>query len=88
MTPQQEQKLNEVYEWVQQRKRQQIVLPLDDPSRTIIGGFQDEGAGSTSLTQQYTDSRGDTHTGPKAYAGTRLWLADGTRYEVPYLSTS
>ena len=36
MTPEQEQKLNEVYEWMQERKRQQIDFPLDETSKTII----------------------------------------------------
>lgn len=82
----------ELLEWKRQKTQQQISYPLDDPSRNIVGGLQDDGPGATSLTQVYTDnnavSGGDTHTGTKAYAGTRLILINGTRYEIPYIATS
>lgn len=80
-------KVDELYEFMMQKKEQQISLPLDDASRNILGGVAYDGGGSTTKTQIYTDSNSDTHTGPKAYAGTILLLVDGVRYEVPYIAT-
>lgn len=39
MTPEQEQKLNEVYEFMQNKKRQQISYPLDTASQNIINNI-------------------------------------------------
>lgn len=36
MTPEQEQKLNELYQWMKEKQRQQISFPLDTASQNII----------------------------------------------------
>lgn len=87
MLPEQERKLNEIYEWMLQKKRQQITMPLDDASRILLGAITYDGAGSTAKTQVYTDSNSDTVTAPKAYTGTLLLVIEGVRYEVPYIAT-
>jgi len=87
MTPEQLTMLTELYDWMKEKKRQQISLPLDDPSRNIIGGFQDEGAGSTTKTASI-NLTGDAETiiVPAPYIGTRSILIGGTRYEIPYIA--
>lgn len=89
MTPQQEQKLNEIYDWMLQKKQQQVSYPIDDASlQTILERLTTlttSGTSATSLTQVYTDSATNTHTGPKAYAGRLLIVSGSTTYEVPYL---
>lgn len=87
MPPEDRQKLNEIYDWMIQKKRQQITLPLDDASRNLLGGVTYDGAGSTATTQVYTDSGSDTVAAPKAYTGTLLLVIEGVRYEVPYIAT-
>lgn len=78
--------------FVEEKKRQQISYPLDEASRYALFGSRlvvgDGGNGGTALTQVYTDSNSDTHTGPKAYADTRLLKVGGVTIEVPYLSIS
>lgn len=86
MTPEQQNMLEEVFNWMQQKKVQQISFPLDDASRNASGFASRVGQGSTTKTQTYTDSNGDTLTGPKAYLGTVIFLADGTQYEIPYIA--
>ena len=39
MSPEEKRKLNEVYEWMEKRKRQQITFPLDDTSQQIINSL-------------------------------------------------
>lgn len=80
-------KLDELYEWMQARKEQQISYPLDDISMQIlVSSVIGLGAGSTALTQTYTDSRGDTVIAPKAYAGSRIIKINGTKYEFGYIA--
>jgi len=90
MTPEEKTMLQEVFNYIQERKRQQISFPLDEASRnTVFDGSligDDLGNGSTALTQVYTDSNSDTHTGPKAYTDTRLIKIGTVTIEVPYLS--
>jgi hypothetical protein len=89
MTPEQSQKLDELYEWMQERKRQQISYPIDDVSLIAITdrlvSLLFNGTTGGSLTQAYVDSGADTVTAPKAYAGRLKILANGTEYQVPYL---
>lgn len=76
----------DLMEWKRQRETQQLSYPVDDASRNALGAAFKIGLGSTTKTQVYTDSHGDTLTGPKAYLGTVIFLADGTQYEIPYLA--
>jgi spore coat protein U-like protein len=85
MTPQEKQMLQEIYEWMQEKKKQQISYPLDDASRNALGVLSVTGNGASALTQVYTDSNTDTHTGPKAYADTLIVVFEGAQYEIPYL---
>lgn len=79
-------KIEEISRWMQERKQQQITLPLDPASRNVIGAPSILRLGSTAKTQVYTDSRGDTVTGPKAYAKTFIIMQNGQQYEVPSLT--
>ena len=82
--------LRVLQDFIEQKKRQQISFPIDETSKNIIfdGSLigDDLGNGSTALTQVYTDSNSDTHTGPKAYVDTRLIKIGTVTIEVPYLS--
>lgn len=77
-------------QFMQDKKRQQISLPLDEASKNVVFDGapigDDLGNGATALTQVYTDSNSDTHTGPKAYVDTRLIKIGTATIEVPYLS--
>lgn len=90
MTPEQEAKLNEIYEWMQERKRQQLTYPLDDVSLAAIlerlATITVTGTSTATLTQTYTDSGTDTHTGPKAYNGRLIVVANGTTYHLATLT--
>lgn len=79
----------ELLEWKRQKELQQIDFPLDQASRSVIGGAQDEGAGESSLTQVVEVASAPTNINvPAAYSGTRLIVIGGVRYEIPYLSIS
>ncbi len=82
-----ESQMKEFLEWKKAKTIQQISNPLDVASRNLIGGAEDNGAGSSSLTQSVSIS-GDPESinVPAAYAGTRFIILDGVRYEIPYLS--
>lgn len=87
MTPQQAQMLQEVYDWVQARKQQQIAYPLDEASEQTINeksSIRPLQVGSASLTQSYTVVTGAI-TGPKAYAGTEIIIINGRNREIPFL---
>lgn len=86
MTPQQEAILKELYDWMKTRQRQALPFPLDDASKASLAAPVFRAAGSTGLTQVYTDSMGETHTGPKAYAGTVSLEIEGTTYKFPYIT--
>lgn len=85
MTPEQLAQFQEMYQWFQQRKVQQLSLPVDDASRNALGAIVASSGAQSTLTQDYTTSDAATVTAPKAYAGTIFILKDGTTYEVPYL---
>lgn len=86
MTDQERNMLMEVFEWVQQRKAQQIQAPLDDASKNTLGAATDGGAGSSDLTQSVSVS-GDPEsiTVPAAFAGSRIIELGGSTFEIPYL---
>lgn len=90
MTPDQERKLNELYEWMQARKAQLVDYPLDPVSQAIleIPDIVNQREGATSLTQPYSVSggAGGSITGPKAYLDTLLLRIDGDVYEFPYVA--
>lgn len=90
MSPEQLAKLNEIFEWMQQKKVQQIGYPLDDASKAVLPqqSVQPEGSGATPLTQSYSVSggAGGSITGPKAYIGTLILQINGTNYEIPFLA--
>lgn len=79
-------KIEEFYRWMQEKKQQQITLPLDLASRGVLNAPSIIKLGATAKTQVYTDSRGDTLTGPKAYAKTFIIVQNGQQYEVPSLT--
>lgn len=83
MTPEQARKLEEVYQWVQDRKVIQLTTPVDDISKANLGALTYVSSGLTTKTQVYTDTNGDTLTGPKAYVKTLVVSAGGILYELP-----
>lgn len=89
MTEEEKTMLNEVYDWVQKRKIQQIAYPIDDASLSTIleriGILTSTGTSTSTLTQVYTDSGTDTVTAPKAYSGRLKIIVNGVEYQVPYL---
>jgi hypothetical protein len=86
MTPEQEAKLNELYEWMLRKRVQQIDFPLDDASRVAANLYLKEGVSTTSLTQSIIIS-GDPETinVPAAYAGKLSAVLGGERYTIPFL---
>ena len=74
MTPEQEAKLNAVFEWMQAEGQKVRVYPINSA-----------GLGNKPLTQTVVDSHGDTSTVPAAYSGTVLGLVDGVQREFPFL---
>jgi len=86
MTPEQTQQLKELYEWMQQRKVQQLSYPVDDASRNSLGVPVGNGTGSTTKTQALSlTGNAQNINVPAAYAQTFLLVVDGVRYEVPSL---
>lgn len=85
MTPDEKQMLTELYQWMKEKKIQQLSLPVDDASKNALGASIVTGSGSTAKTQVYTTGLGDTVTAPKAYAQTFVMVANGVIYEVPSL---
>ena len=87
MTPDYQSKIDELYAWMLERKKQQISMPLDLASQNLIAGnVSDVGAGSTTLTQTYTDSHGDTVTAPRHFTGTEILKVNGVNREFPYIA--
>lgn len=93
MTPQERQMLQEIYQWMQQKKVQQISQPLDDSSRNIINGTLNSVSFSiddltTAKTQVYNvaGGAGGTVTAPKAYAGYEVLLINNIPRKVPYIA--
>lgn len=76
--------VKELMEWKRVREIQQIAYPLDDASRTTLGGVTLNGIGSATLTQIINTS-GASASVPAAYAGSIIIAAEGGQYTVPYL---
>lgn len=74
---------------IDKRDHQQLVAPVDDVSKAVIGAALANGAGSHALTQSIgIGAVPASITVPAAYQGTRFILLDGTQYEFPYLSAT
>lgn len=87
MTPEEREKLDELYAFMLARKEQQITTPLDDASQAILGtqNIIPGATDTTGLTQTYTDSRGDTVTAPKAYTAAISMTINGIVRRFPIL---
>jgi hypothetical protein len=86
MTPEQQAMLEELYQWMTQRKEHQIVYPLDDDSKVAIGAVSSIKVGSKALTQSITiGAGGGSANVPAAYFGTIIVLVNGKQREIPYL---
>lgn len=92
MTPEQERKLNEVYDWVQAHKENPLGYPVPDLAlNAIIERLKTITLSSTStstLTQTYNveGGGGGSITGPKAYEKRLIVTADGVTYHIPTLA--
>ena len=87
MNPTPEQ-LQEMWEWYQARKEQQLAYPVDEASKNALGAGVLLGPGSTARTQNIViGSGGGSAAVPAAYAGTLLVVFEGARYEIPYIAT-
>lgn len=81
-----EKKVNEMYEWFQARKVQQLSYPVDEASKNAISAVQKFGVGSSDLTDTViVGPGGATFDVPKAYAGSIVVSVDGENYEIGYL---
>jgi len=86
MTPEQARKLEEVYQWVQDRKVIQLTTPVDDISKANIGALVYVSPGSTTKTQSVAVSSTPTNINvPAAYAKTVVVSLNGVQYELPSL---
>lgn len=85
MTPEQQEKLDEIYDWMQQRKAIQLPYPVDDASRLNLRAITTSGTGSHGLTQSITvGAGGGTFNVPAAFTGTILLETADGRKEIPY----
>lgn len=83
MTPEQEQKLNELYEWMQERKRQQIAFPLDLASKATIGALTGSGTGSAGDTDTINlTGEAESIQVPANPSGTLVVEFEGGQYEL------
>ncbi len=85
MTPEERTMLNELYEWMMEKKRQQISYPLDEASRNTLRAVISNGDGSAGLTR-IINTAGATATVPSAYIGTIKLEYEGVQREVPYIA--
>jgi len=91
MTDEERRKLTEVYDYIQQRKKQQLSYPVDDASRNALGVATRVGPGSTTLTQSISlNLSGDAETKmfniPRAFVASLIISIEGANYEIPILS--
>lgn len=78
--------LQELYEWMQQRKTQQLSFPVDDASKNALGVVLGNGAGSGATTQSVAVSSTPTNINvPAAYTGYINIVVDGGQYKIPYI---
>lgn len=86
MTPEQTQMLNELYQWMKERRVQQLSYPVDDASKNSIGAAVYVSPGSTLKTQSVAVSSTPTNiTVPAAYVQTVVITLEGVQYEIPSL---
>lgn len=86
MNPTPEQ-LQELWEWYQARKVQQLSLPVDDASRNALGAAVGVGPGSTATSQSVNISTTPMSISvPAAYAGTEILVINGVQREIPYIA--
>lgn len=84
MTPEQSQKLDELYAWMQERKVQQISYPADDASKNAMGAMVYVSPGNTTKTQTVAVSSTPSNIlVPAAYVKTVVVTLDGVQYELP-----
>jgi hypothetical protein len=84
-----DEQMNEMWDWYQARKAQQISYPLDEASVATLPVVKTKGTGSVTLTQEVavaTDPASSIDV-PAAYGGTVLIEGEGVTYEVPYIRT-
>jgi hypothetical protein len=87
MNPDERRKLNEIYAWMQAKRKQQLTLPVDAASIAALGALTSHSFGSSDLTDTITiGAGGGSASVPKAYVGTLWVVKDGAEYEVPYLN--
>lgn len=87
MTLEEKQQLQEVYDWMKQRKVQQLAYPVDDASRDALRAVLGVGVGSTTKTQTIIlTGNAQSISVPAAYVRTFLINIDGAYYEVPSLT--
>lgn len=67
------------------RDRQQLVAPVDDVTKAVIGAAVENGPGSSPLTQVISTS-GASAIVPAAYEGSRVLILDGSQYVIPYIA--
>jgi len=81
-----EQQIQEMWDWYQARKTQQLSYPVDDVSKAALGVVVGKGTGGSAVTRsQSITSTPTSITVPVNPSGTILIEVEGALYEIPYL---
>jgi hypothetical protein len=79
--------VKEFIAWKQARSRQQLIAPVDDASKAVLGVLTGGEQGSVALTQSVSISGTPTDIDvPAAYEGSIIISIGGAQYVVPYLT--
>lgn len=86
MTPEQLKMLEDLWQWMQERKTQQLFLPVDDASRAALRALMSGGLGNSAVTESLVvGAGGGTFTVAKKPSGSLFVEVDGQLFEIPYL---
>ena len=84
MTPEEKTQLNELMQYMKEKKRQQISFPLDEASRGALGGnvFPTGSTGAYPTQDIVLSGNAETITPPAQPSGTVTVTIDGTDYNL------
>lgn len=84
MTPEQEKKLNELYDWMTRKKIQQIDFPLDDASKNNLKTFVKTGTAASTTQTIALSGNAQNITPPAQPDGFLTGVIDGAQVYIPY----
>lgn len=84
MNEQEKEQLNELMEFMKEKKRQQISFPLDEASRGALGGDVFPTGATGGYGTQVINTSGATAEVPAQPSGTVTVTIDGTDYNLVY----